>query len=79
MAKYQQSSNTSCTLVGNKLVDHLEHCLSGRRRCSNYIFILDLTPGFNELVRQLQDQTTIILVLGIGAAYIRGFVVPEIK
>ena len=32
----------SRTLVGNKIVDHLEAC----PHCSNYIFILDLAPGF---------------------------------
>ena len=32
-------SNIRCILVGNKIVDH-------SRRCSNYIFILDLTHGF---------------------------------
>ena len=30
--------------MGNKIVDHIA-C----RRCSNYIFILDLTPAFSEL------------------------------
>ena len=35
----QTSNNTSCTFVGNKIVD-LCRCYS------NYIFILDLTPGF---------------------------------
>ena len=47
---YCQTSNISCTLVGNK------NCWSLRcrwsiacRRCSNYIFIIDLTPGFNGL------------------------------
>ena len=34
---YRQVSNIKSTLVGNKIVD---------RRCSNYIFILHLTPGF---------------------------------
>ena len=35
---YHQTSNISLTLVGNISVDH-----------SNYIFILDLPPGFNGL------------------------------
>ena len=43
---YCQTSNISCTLVGNKIVDHSD--VVGRR-CSNYIFILDLTHGFNGL------------------------------
>ena len=37
---YRQTSNISGTLVGNKIDDHC---------CSKYIFILDLTPGFNVL------------------------------
>ena len=47
---YRQSSNISCTWVGNI------NCWSLRcswsiacRHCSHYIFILNLTPGFNEL------------------------------
>ena len=41
---YPQISNISRTLVGNKI------CWSLRcRRCSNYIFILDLTHGPNRL------------------------------
>ena len=40
---YRQVSNIRRTLVGNKIVDHSD------RRCSNYIFILNLTPGFNGL------------------------------
>ena len=36
--------------VGNNLVDHSNVVGASRsRRCSNYIFILDLTPGFNGL------------------------------
>ena len=42
---YRQASNISRTLVGNELVDHSGTC----RRCSNYIFILDFTTGFNGL------------------------------
>ena len=33
-------------LVGNKFVDHPDVVM---QHCSNYIFILDLTPGFNGL------------------------------
>ena len=53
---WAQTSNISHTLVGNKIIDHSDvvgavptswsiTCLS----CSNYILILDLTPGFNGL------------------------------
>ena len=49
-SSYRQTSNISRTLEGNKLVVHSDivECIA-RRRCSNYIFILDLTPGFNGL------------------------------
>ena len=43
---YRQTSNISCTLVGNENVGH-SHIACWR--CSKYIFILDLTPGFNGL------------------------------
>ena len=44
---YCQTSNISHTLVGNKVVDHSDVVESiACWRCSNYIFILDLTPGF---------------------------------
>ena len=36
------------TVVGNKIVDRAD-VVGAYRRCSNYIFILDLTPGFNGL------------------------------
>ena len=42
---YRQTCNISRTLVGNKIVDHSDAC----RRCSNCIFIHDLTLGFNGL------------------------------
>ena len=42
------------------------------RRCSNYSFNLDLTPGFNALgQRQLQDERRNIEVWGFDASYIR--------
>ena len=47
---YRQNSNISHTLVGNKIVDHSD--VVGAlpcRCCSNYIFVLDWTPGFNAL------------------------------
>ena len=45
---YRQVSNIRCTLLGNKFVDHSVRCSwsIACRRCSNYIIILDLTPGF---------------------------------
>ena len=47
---YAQTSNISCTLVGNKNCWSLRCSWSiASRHCSNYIFILDLTPGFNGL------------------------------
>ena len=42
LVKYLKTSYISRTLVGYKIVDN-----SACRRCSNYIFILNLTPGFN--------------------------------
>ena len=47
---YRKTSNASHTLVGNKIVDNSRCSWSiACRRCSNYIFILNLTPGFNGL------------------------------
>ena len=48
---YYQTSNISCTSVGNKIVDHSDVVGASPvgGRCSNYIFILDLTPGFKGL------------------------------
>ena len=52
--KYRQTSNINHALVANKIVDHSD--VVGA--CSNYIFILNLTPYFNGLgKRQLQDET----------------------
>ena len=39
--KYGKTSSISRTLEGNEIADHSD------RRCSNQIFIFDLTPGFN--------------------------------
>ena len=41
LKSYRQTPNVSRALVGNKFVDHPNVV------CSNCIFILDLTPGFN--------------------------------
>ena len=47
---YRQTSDISFTLVSNEIVDHSWCSWSiTRRRCSNHIFILQLTPGFNGL------------------------------
>ena len=49
---YCQTSNISPTLVSYKIVDHADVVgASPDWGCSNYIFILDLTPGFNGLGR----------------------------
>ena len=46
------------------------------RCCFNYIFVLDLIPGFNGLGRwQLRHETRIISLWGFGMAYIRDFTV----
>ena len=44
---YSQTSDIRHTLVGNKIVDQ-----SACRRCSNYIIVLDLTSGINELDKE---------------------------
>ena len=46
-----QTFNISRTLVDNKLADHSDVVGASpvSLRCSNYIFILDLTPGLNGL------------------------------
>ena len=46
--KFYQTSNVRDTSINNKLFDHSD-VVGARRRGSNYICILDLTPGFNEL------------------------------
>ena len=45
---YHQTSNINRTLVGNNLVDHSDVSWSiACWRCSNFMLILDLTPGFS--------------------------------
>ena len=45
-----QISNKRHALVGNKIVDHSDAVgVSQTWRCSNYIFMLDLAPGFSGL------------------------------
>ena len=48
---YRQTSSIWRTWTGNKIVDHSLICswTIAYQHCSNYIFILDLTPGFNGL------------------------------
>ena len=43
---YLQTSKISRTLVGNNIIDHSD-VVGACRRCSNYIFIPGVTPGFN--------------------------------
>ena len=70
--KYCQTPNISHTLVNNKLVDHSDAC----RHCSNYIFILDLTPGFNGLNKDnCKTKRETFKVFGFGAPYTRGLTV----
>ena len=45
---YLQTSNISLTLVGIKIVDHSDE-VGACRRCSIYIFILELTRGSSGL------------------------------
>ena len=45
---YRHASNIIRIVVGNKIVDHAD-VVGAYRRCSNYVFILNLTPGFNGL------------------------------
>ena len=52
---YHQTSNISGTLVGNKIVDRSDAAETSPVGlvCSNYIFILDLTSGFNGLGKDI--------------------------
>ena len=43
---YRQVSNIRRTLVGNKIVNHWCSWSIACQRCSNYIWVIDLTPGF---------------------------------
>ena len=63
-----QTPNISHTLV------------CANRQCSNYIFIIKLTPGFNGLGKDNcnLDETKINWVLGFGAAYFRGLTVTAV-
>ena len=48
---YCQTSNIRCT-IGNKIVDQSDVIGASPLRCCNYIFILNLTPGFNGLGKE---------------------------
>ena len=69
---YCETSNISHILVGNQIVDHSD--VVEQRRCSNYIFILNLTPSmdFQWIGRQLQDETR---VFGYSVYYTRDLTV----
>ena len=65
---YRQTSNISRTLVGKKNVDHSD--------VVNYIFILDLTPGFNGLGKgNSKTRRETLKVSGFVAHHIRGLTV----
>ena len=44
---YRKASNIRHTFVGNKIVDHSDVVGASPVASANYIFILNLTPGFN--------------------------------
>ena len=46
---YRKISTIRRTFVGNQIVDHSDVVGAACRRCSNYIFILNLTHAFNRL------------------------------
>ena len=73
---YRQTTNISCTVVSNKLVDYAG-VVGACRRCSNYIFILDLTSGFSGLDKDMQYETRSISVFGFGATYLRCLTEPN--
>ena len=57
---YRQTSNIRRILVGDKIDDHTYVIgASPVGAATNYIFILNLTPGFNGLGKEeiLQDKT----------------------
>ena len=68
-SEYHQISNISRTLVGNQIVWSLRCSWSiAYRRCSNYIFILDWTHGFNGLGKDnCKTGQETFKVLGFGA------------
>ena len=74
---YCQASNISCTLLGNKIVDHSD--IAGASPGS-VLLQLHLHSQLNTWFqwigqRQLQDRTGNIEVFGFGVTYIRGLTV----
>ena len=54
---YRKTSNIRHTLTGNEIVESLRCSWSiACRRCSNYIFILDLTNTWLQYIAQIQMQ-----------------------
>ena len=75
---YRQTSNISCTLIDNKIVDHSDIIGASPVGAAptTYIFILDLTPGFNGMGKdncKMRRQT--FKFLGFGVTYTRGLTV----
>ena len=65
---YHQTPNKSCTLVGNRIV----------HRCSNFIFIFDLTSGLNGLGKdKCKTRRERVKFWGIGVPYYRGLTVGK--
>ena len=58
MKRYCKTSNIRHILVGNTFIDHSLVVGAAPRRCSNYIFILDITPGFNGLGKENYCKTS---------------------
>ena len=71
--QYCHTSNINLILVGNETVNHshvVGACIACRH-CSNYIFILNLTPWANTTVRWDKKLS----IFGFGATYIRGLMI----
>ena len=70
---YRQTSNIRRALVDNFLSLRCSWSISSRH-CSSYIFVLDLTPGFNGLGKNIcKTRRGSFKFLGLGATYIRDF------
>ena len=73
---YIQYESCHCRVLYDTVMSQL-NCWSLRcswsiacRRCSNYIFVLRLTPGFN-ILRKHNCKSRREIILGFGASYIR--------
>ena len=78
MGHYRQIGSISRTLVGNKIVDHSLRCswIITCRRCSNYIFTIDLLPGINGLGRDnCKSIRETFKWWDFGATYVRSLTV----